>query len=202
MGEFAAHTPPVISRLYAYRTPIAFLSASVVLITAAVVVFFQTQRVSEPIQFSQDNRQITASESATLVVDVSGAVNHPGVYTVPVGSRVGDAIALAGGTSIECDTEVMEKMINRASFLTDGMKIYVPKKEYTLSGQSKPLSSGNAIISINTASSAQLESLPGIGSVTAAKIISSRPYGSIEELVSKNVIGSSLLDKLRTSISL
>ncbi|MFH0750151.1 MAG: ComEA family DNA-binding protein [Candidatus Gottesmanbacteria bacterium] len=203
MEEFTAQTPPRFpSFFHDYRIPVIFLVASAVLVIAAVVVFVQTLRASEPIKFSQDAIKQNASESAELVVDVSGAVVHPGIYSMPVGSRIADVINRAGGTSSNIDQDVADKMINRASFVTDGMKIYFPKKENILSEQVKVLSATETIVSVNTSSSTQLDTLPGIGVVTAAKIIENRPYGSLEELVSKHVISASLLDKLRDQLSL
>lgn len=185
-----------------YRIPVIFLAASTVLVVSAVVVFVQSQRTGESILFSQDKMLQGASESAEIVVDISGAVMYPGVYSLPVGSRIADVIDLAGGVTDAMNQDVADKMINRASFVTDGMKIYVPKKENISSEQSKSLSATEAIVSVNTGSGTQLDALPGIGEVAVRKIIDNRPYASLDELVSKHVISASLLDKLRGQLSL
>ncbi len=201
-GNASQTKSPFLSTVQKFRIPFIFLVASFVLVVAAVVVFVQTLHVGEPITFSQDNLVKSASESAKFVVDISGAVVYPGIYSLPSGSRIADVIDLAGGTSKDVDQDTADKIINRASFITDGMKIYVPKKENILSEQPKILYAIDAIVSVNTGSSTQLDALPGIGQVTAKKIIENRPYGSLEELVSKHVISASLLDKLRVQLSL
>lgn len=203
MGEFAAQTPPSASRLFSeYRVPFVLLVASVVCIGASVMVYGKTLAAKESIQFSGDIQEKSSSKSAEFVVDVSGAVLRPGVYLLPPGSRIADALAKAGGTTPEIDQLLFDKMINRAGFVTDSMKIYVPKKENSLSGQAGTVISKETVVSINTASQSQLEALSGIGVVTAQKIIDNRPYANIGELVSKHVISASLLDKLTNQLSL
>lgn len=203
MGEFAVQTPPTIGQFFrSYLVPCVFLVASLVCIIAAVVFYTKTLQTSEPIQFSSDKDISSASESAKIVVDIRGAVVLPGVYSVKQGSRIADIVTLAGGVSEEVDTNLADKMLNYASFVSDGMKIYVPKKENISSEQSISLTSENVIVSVNTSSSTQLEALPGIGEITAKKIIDNRPYGRLEELVEKHVFSSSLLEKLRAQLSL
>jgi competence protein ComEA len=95
--------------------------------------------------------------------------------------------------------------------VSDGTKIYIPKVGETLpSSTDNSVLPGGAVagvattglISINSASSTELESLPGIGPVSAGKIIDNRPYGSMDELISKKAIGKSVFQKIKTLISL
>ena len=203
MGEKAVQTPPESQYFFhEYRVPLVFLVASLVCIVASIFVYTKTLETSDPIQFSSDKQENSASESAKIAVDVRGAVMRSGVYYVPSGARIADAIALAGGVSDLVDTDLADKMLNYAGFVSDGMKIYVPKKENISSEQSQSLTSTEAIVSVNTDSSTQLESLPDIGEITAKKIIDNRPYGSLEELVTKHVFSASLLEKLRSRLSL
>lgn len=203
MGENAAQAPPDYQNFFhEYRVPFIFLVASVVCIAASVLVYTKTLQTDEQIQFSSDKQAGSASESAKVAVDVRGAVVRSGVYFLQPGARIADAIALAGGVTDLVDTDLADRMINYAGFVSDGMKIYVPKKENMLSGQAQSLTSTEATLSVNTASSTQLESLPDVGEVIAKKIIDNRPYGSLEELVTKHVISASLLDKLRAQLSL
>lgn len=190
------------SFFHVYRVPFVFLVACVVCIVVAILLYLQTIPHDDAIQFSGENIEFSASESSTITVDVRGAVLRPGVYQLPVGSRVADAITQAGGVSDAIDTDLADKMINYANTLVDGVKIYVPKKENISSERSQSLTSTDAIVSVNTSSSTQLESLPGVGEVTAKKIIDNRPYGSLDELVTKHVISASLLEKLREQLSL
>jgi competence protein ComEA len=203
MGENAAQAPPEFQHFFhEYRVPFVFLVASLVCIVSSVLVYTKTLETSDPIQFSSDKQENSASESAKLAVDVRGAVMRSGVYYVPSGARIADAIALAGGVSELVDTDLADKMLNYAGFVSDGMKIYVPKKENISSEQSQSLTSTDAIVSVNTDSSTLLDSLPDIGEITAKKIIDNRPYGSLEELVTKHVFSASLLEKLRSRLSL
>jgi len=118
----------------------------------------------------------TPTVSPIIVVDVSGKVVKPGVYKLPVGSRAIDALDAAGGAKSGIDVSD----INLAHVLTDGEQIIVgaPKIVVT-SGKSKGKSklanpTSNSPINVNTATSAQLDSLPGIGPVMAARIIAYR----------------------------
>ena len=203
MGENTAQTPPDVQHIFhEYRIPFVFLVASLVCIVSSILVYTKTLQTSDPIQFSSDKQENSASESAKVAVDVRGAVVHSGVYYVSQEARIADAIALAGGVSDLVDTDLADKMINYAGFVSDGMKIYVPKKENISSEQPQSLTSTEAIVSVNTDSSTQLESLPDIGEITAKKIIDNRPYGSLEELVTKHVFSASLLEKLKDRLSL
>ena len=203
MGENAVQAPPKSQHFFhEYRVPLVFLVASAVCIVSSVLVYTKTLETSDPIQFSSDKQVNSASESAKVAVDVRGAVVRSGVYYVQSSARIADVIALAGGVSDLVDTDLADKMLNYAGFVSDGMKIYVPKKENISSEQPQSLTSMEAIVSVNTDSSTQLESLPDIGEITAKKIIDNRPYGSLEELVTKHVFSASLLEKLRSRLSL
>lgn len=149
--------------------------------------------------------------SGEIVVEVSGAVEKPGVYRFRSGSRVDDALIAAGGLSLSADREWVDKMLNRAAKLADGQKLYIPDKQsFVLSAKkngqyqnvsSDFLSSSINLVNINTASAKELDSLPGIGQVYAQKIIEQRPYSSLEELVSKGVIPQSTYEKLKDKIT-
>jgi len=123
----------------------------------------------------------TPTVSPIIVVDVSGKVVKPGVYKLPVGSRAIDALDAAGGAKSGIDVSD----INLAHVLTDGEQIIVgaPKIVVT-SGKSKGKSklanpTSNSPINVNTATSAQLDSLPGIGPVMAARIIAYRQKSGV-----------------------
>jgi competence protein ComEA len=158
-----------------------------------------------------------------LRVDVIGAVVHPMVYTLPPGSIVADAIAAAGGPSPDADTD----RVNRAMELQDGMQVYVPHVAETPSlplmstapaiaaapAQSEgvaetgprvaparaapTLALGGQRINVNTATLAELETLPGIGPKTAALIVNNRPYGHVDDLLRVKGIGPATLAKLK-----
>jgi competence protein ComEA len=131
---------------------------------------------------------------ATLTVHVAGAVNNPGVYTLPAGSRVGDAIDAAGGPLAEADIH----RLNLAEILIDGKKVHVP----AVSTESE---SQDGLININTASAKELEALPNIGPARAQKIIEYRethgPFTSIEEITKVNTIGPKIFESIKDLIT-
>jgi len=146
--------------------------------------------------------KVTGAETTTptqIIVDVSGAVKSPGVYWLPLGARVGEALAAAGGVKEEqVDAAYLSQRVNLAAVVTDGQKLYLP-----FAGETPPvLSTSPALVSINSASSSELDTLPGVGLATVAKIVTGRPYNTLEELVSKKVISQSVFEKLHGRIGL
>jgi competence protein ComEA len=153
--------------------------------------------------FAEQPLAVTGATGApALIVDVEGAVLEPGVHSVPAGSRVADAIQAAGGYSTEVDIAAAAAALNLAEHLTDGQKIHVPAR-----GDVAPIpgaatsAPGGGPIDINHASQGELESLPGIGPVTAAKIIAARPFATIDELDSRDVVGPSVMEQIRDLIT-
>lgn len=158
------------------------------------------------------------------VVDVAGAVSRPGVYRLPPGSRVGDAIAAAGGFGLDADAEAVAGSLNLAQVLDDGVKVRVPglgdgpsvdtpaPGTTGLAGtggtSAAPPASGppvaGGLIDLNHADGPTLETLPGIGPVTAGKILSARaqaPFGSVDELLVREVVGPATLEKIRALVT-
>lgn len=147
-------------------------------------------------------------ESQKLIsVDVSGAVQKPGVHKLKDGARIEDAITSAGGFSEKANSEYISKYLNLAQKLSDGSKIYVPFEGETPLRPASPDFAGQGVvagqqskININIASQSELEALPGIGPVTASKIISDRPYQKIEDLLNKKIVNKSTFEKIKNSI--
>lgn len=118
-------------------------------------------------------------------VSVMGAVEAPGVYALPWGSRVEDAVQEAGGLTDAAE----ETLLNLADPLTTGETVLVPEAR-TATGESR--------LSLNTATERELELLiPGVGPVTAAKIVAARPFESVEDLLDVSGIGPATLEKIR-----
>ena len=158
-----------------------------------------------------------------IYVYVSGAVAKPGVYALPEGSRVQDAIAAAGGAMIQADLDG----INLAERLTDEAHVIISRRDdatpstvqqpasavarsttIPLTGQSGPTTSKaspSSPVNINTASAEQLQTLPGIGPSTAARIIADReqngPFRTIEDLTRITGIKEGTMSKIRPYIT-
>src|SRR5687768_9041464 len=136
-----------------------------------------------------------------VIVHISGAVPRPGVYALPEGSRVQDAIAAAGGFLAEAE----KTQINLAALLVDGEKLDIPFIEGGSPVLPTPgltvVAATTELININTASQSELESLPGIGPTTAQKIIEYREqngeFVTIEELINVSGIGPGLYDRIK-----
>jgi len=135
-----------------------------------------------------------------LVVDVQGEVKAPGVYELPINSRVNDAIKAAGGAGKFADLS----FINQARLLKDGEQIYVDKKVYGKSSSVRRSATSSGILNINRATAKELDKLPGIGPVIASRIIEYRKvngnFQSIEDLRKVQGIGASTLEKFKTKI--
>jgi competence protein ComEA len=188
--------------LRTYKIPILLGGISVFSIVVSLVLLVKsTQTAATPIQFSSDGAEASGSAlgAAIVTVDVEGAVVHPGVYTLPVDSRVEDAIQAAGGLESDADEELFARTMNRAMKLVDGGKIYVPSLSSSGIGSAGSVSN---LVSVNTASQSELDTLPGVGPVTAQKIIDNRPYQTLGELVSKKAVGTALFEKIKDKMSL
>ncbi len=188
---------------------LALIGSGVLLVVIGLVLTRSHQQASEVVMLEEAPVQIEASASAkSIVVDVAGAVVDPGVYELPEGVRVEDALVKAGGFLPEADTAYVTKHINRAQLLTDGSKIYIPAQGEIDTSKPEPLAvadtagqvigittSSSTRINLNSASQSDLESLWGIGAARAGEIIANRPYSSIEELKSKANIPQNVLDR-------
>lgn len=140
----------------------------------------------------------SATSAAELVVDVEGAVLEPGIHRLTAGARVGDALAAAGGYAPDADLAASAHELNLAAPLIDGQHIYVPRQGEVSTGGSGAGSDG--LVNLNSADNQALESLPGIGPVTAQKIVAARaerPFASLEELVERGVMNRGQLEQIR-----
>lgn len=140
-------------------------------------------------------------EVENLTVDVSGEVVNPGVYKFESGARVEEAIKKAGGFTSQADSAWIAKELNLAAKISDGQKIYIQKTGETTTTSTLGSTSSSTKINLNFASTKELDSLPGVGAVTIEKIISNRPYSSVEELLSKKVVGKATYEKIKDLVS-
>ncbi len=143
--------------------------------------------------------------SGQIVVDVTGAVVNPGVYRLASGARVGDAIDAAGGFSARVDAQRVGAELNLASTLEDGAQVRVPSRDDPAPpGGVGGGGAGAGLIDLNTASQSELESLPGIGPVTAVKIMESRagtPFRSVDDLRERGLVGEATFEDIRPLVT-
>jgi competence protein ComEA len=148
----------------------------------------------------------TAAAATVVVVDVVGAVRRPGLYRLEQGDRIADAVARAGGATANADLA----LINLAAPLADGEQVVVPKRG-AAAPAGAPSASGSAgvpasgPVHLSTATLEQLDSLPGIGPVTAQKILDYRQkqgaFTSVDELDAVPGIGPARLDQLKDLVA-
>ncbi len=143
---------------------------------------------------------------ATVVVDVAGRVRRPGVFTLPAGSRVIDAIGRAGGVKVKVNLSAL----NLARVLVDGEQVLVgqaPAPGVAAGAASAPgAPPAGGLVSLNTATLEQLDGLPGVGPVTAQKILTWRQqhgsFSSVDELLEIDGIGEKTLADLAPMVTL
>lgn len=198
------------------KKTIIFIISTTFLLSALVYnLLYINNKKNEIIQEIEDENfeeisEDKVEEEKMIYVDVGGEVNNPGLYALPEGSRVNDAVIIAGGVTNEADlTEV-----NLAYILSDAMKVTIPKKikevkkTKTVVSTSVNITSENNTntgkININTATKEQLTTLSGIGDSTAEKIIKYREengnFNSVEDIKKVSGIGESKYNKISDKI--
>lgn len=185
-------------KLEGYKLPIGLILVGVVLIIGGL--FLNPQKSSD-----YPKESIVEPQIKTIKVDISGEVINPGVYELEEGSRVEDLISKAGGLTPNANQEFIAKNVNQAQKLVDAAKYYIPKEGEDVTSVNSYMSGSVAgtssqIVNINSASQKDLESLPGIGPVTASNIIQNRPFTSVDELVNKKIVNKSTFEKIKSSI--
>ncbi|RAN74328.1 hypothetical protein B5P43_29120 [Bacillus sp. SRB_336] len=158
-----------------------------------------------------------------VVVHVAGAVRHPGVYALPAGSRIQQALGAAGGAL----PDGVPDALNLAAAAVDGTQILVPTREQVRAGTAGtgtggaasagsggtgatapgqgPAGNAGALLNLNTATAEQLDALPGVGPVLAARVVAWRtdhgPFTSVDELDAVSGIGPKLLSNIRPLVT-
>jgi len=151
----------------------------------------------------------TAAPPTAVVVDVVGAVRRPGLYRLAQGARIADAVSRAGGATRKADLA----LINLAAPLADGEQVVVPRRGSALPAAPRGATGSSATpgvpaggpVHLSTATLEQLDSLPGIGPVTAQKILDYRQehgaFTSVDELDAVPGIGPARLDQLQDLVA-
>jgi competence protein ComEA len=185
-----------------YFTPAQIISLVVLFILLLIGIFlhYYNSRPAEieeiPLETGENTVSAKESESK-IVVHVAGAVNRPGVYVFPSGSRVYEAIQKAGGETRDADTD----SLNLARIVKDGERIYLPRK-----GEEVKTSVEQAEdkLDLNSASLGELEELPGIGEELAKRIVDYRekngPFTSIEDVMNVAGIGKKKFESIKDKI--
>lgn len=148
-----------------------------------------------------ENTTANVYNAPKIAVHVKGAVANPGIYEFDSGKRVNDAVEAAGGALENADLN----SINLAKFLEDAAEVIVPYKKDGASPEVETeTAQESSKININTASSGELCELPGIGVVTAGKIIKYRTekgaFNRIEEIMNVSGIGEKTFESIKDSI--
>ena len=186
--------------------PLLALAGAVVLLTIVLTGRSAPARVAPPAQPAPPVSPAAATTEPTLLVHVAGAVREPGLYEFPQGARVADAIETAGGATIRADLN----LLNLAEPLVDGIKVDVlTKGEAPAPTTGSVAADGSApgtLIPLNTADQVMLESIPGVGPVTATAILTYRAeigsFTALEQLLEVDGIGPATFDNIRAYVTL
>ena len=190
--------------------PLLALAGAVLLVTLALTTRSAPARVAPPALSPPTSAPSASAAQAatgpTLLVHVAGAVRQPGLYEFPSGARVADAIETAGGPTPRADLD----LLNLAEPLRDGTKVAVLRAGEAAAPTSAPIadegSAPGALIPLNTADQAMLETIPGVGPVTATAILTYRDevgsFTSLEQLLEVDGIGPATFDNIRAYVTL
>lgn len=175
-------------------------------VVGATILIVSPQR-GQPIALVTHTPNLTPDPTSTpklIRVHVTGAVTVPGVYTLSESARVEEAIQAAGGLQEEADPQ----LLNLAATLADGQRLYIPPtQDVTLTTDDRGINlDASSLVNINTASFAELDSLPGIGEVKSQAILDYRQknglFTALEDLMKVEGISQSLFEKLEGLITL
>jgi competence protein ComEA len=181
------------------------LAAGLLVLALVAVGVRHLRSPARPVALAVEPIRVTARPSAPraapgVVVDVEGAVRRPGLVRLPQGSRVADAVARAGGTTRVAD----RGGVNLAAPVSDGQQVLVPRRGEgggAAAGPEGAVLGGSGPVSLSSASAEELDALPGVGPVTARKIVDYRTqhgsFHSVDELDAIPGIGPARLADLR-----
>lgn len=171
--------------------------------------FPQTEQTSSSQEQTEETSTEESEELSQLTVDVKGAVEKPGLYTLEAGARVNDAVEAAGGLTSQADP----KSINLAQKLSDEAVVYVASKDEnisvvastTASSAMSPEEKSTSLVNLNTATEADLQTISGIGAKRAADIIAYREanggFKSVNDLNNVSGIGDKTMESIRPYVT-
>ena len=226
MNNFIKSFSPLLKRLKLkkYFLEIVLLTISIIITVTALTIYIKNGRENTD-QTIILNDQPEKVLSEKILVDVSGAVKKPNIYQVDFGARIKEVIDMAGGLSDDADVLFFNRNFNLARVVSDQEKIYVPSISEINNGifiqnqllidyktpinnqslntdNQSPSTNNQSLININDATVEELDQLPGVGQVTANKIINSRPYTTLEELLIKKIVNKGVFEKIKSLITL
>lgn len=197
-----------------YKKILIVCGVILLIIIGVIFYFFQNKEDYSYLEFENNNTEIVneieiEEEKQDIIVHVTGQVIKQGIVKLKEGARVVDAIEAAGGATKEANLD----KINLAYLLEDGMKLYVPsindkeEEEYTTSGTTNGQTNNSKKVlkvNINTATSEELQKLPGIGEAMASKIITYRKengkFSKVEDLKNVSGIGEAKFNNIKSYI--
>lgn len=171
--------------------------------------FPQTEQTSSGQEQTEEISTEVSEEPSQLVVDVKGAVDKPGLYTLEADARVNDAVEAAGGLTSQADP----KSINLAQKLSDEAVVYVASKDEnisvvastTASSAISPEEKSTSLVNLNTATEADLQTISGIGAKRATDIIAYREanggFKSVDDLNNVSGIGDKTMESIRPYVT-
>ena len=184
------------------RFQVAVICTLMVLIVFGAVVAYMRSRPRQ-ISVKETGSFSSRDKKRMLTVHVAGAVAKPGLYRLTEGSRVADALSMAGGATQD---GILDD-VNLASRIKDGQKVLVPRSNGTLSSEGATEQGGaSALINVNTADEEELEKLPGVGPSLAKSIVEYRrrngPFSTVEELDNVGGIGPGKLELMKEQVTI
>lgn len=208
--------PKILKKIKKFWLEIILISIALVVTISSIVLYLLS--TAKGIDNINDNTS-TAFETDTklekMYVDVSGAVNDPGLYEALNTDRLKNLIEKAGGLTPDADKDFFAINFNLANRVVDEQKIYIPTVWEVSNGYyidnstqtNKPLSNRNndlslETISVNEATLEELDTLPGVGKITAQKIIDNRPYGALQELIDRKILGKTVYENIKILIGI
>ncbi|MDO8610416.1 MAG: helix-hairpin-helix domain-containing protein [bacterium] len=226
ISGFISSFNPILKVCNKHKIQLLFIGVALfcTILSLIILIYLNTNsdQVDSPIIENSSSRQPNNNK---ILVEIAGAINKPNVYELTYGSRIIDIIKMSGGLSSDASTEYFNRNFNLARLLSDQEKIYVPSQteissnvfienqrtlDYSspavvpLSGTKEvpPTTSNTTKTNINLATLDELDLLPGIGVVTAQKIVQGRPYQSIDDLLTKKIVKTNIFENIKELIML
>ena len=181
------------------KTVFKIIILAIILISSLIIKWTAKPNTKVIVDDNKNKDLKTEKIEDNIVIDISGEIKNPGIYKMKGKVRLYEIIDKAGGLKEEANIN----SINQARYVKDGEKIIIPSSRSSQSMDKGSISNENNLVNINTASKEELLKLPGIGEVTAEKIINYRDnnnFTKIEDLKNVNGIGMATYNKLKDLI--